>query len=251
MMNTYAEEQGFFVLYPEQPFSANFNKCWNWFLPADQARDSGEPQIIATLTQKIMNSYSVNSTAVFVGGLSAGAAMTVIMGATYPDLYHGLAVGAGLEYKAATSTLSAFSAMASGGPSPSTQAGVAFSAMGSNYKKAIPTLVIQGTSDYTVNPVNGEQTTLQMVGTNNLIMGSDKISTDPTSTLQGQVPDGRSYSQLLYTDGPSGRVLVQHIEVDGMGHAWSGGSSSGSYTDPSGPNASEIMYKWFLGLSPH
>ncbi|PNB77000.1 poly(3-hydroxybutyrate) depolymerase, partial [Pseudomonas sp. FW305-BF6] len=105
---------------------------------------------------QVKTDYAIDSDRVYVGGLSAGAAMSVIMGATYPDVFAAISVGAGLEYKAATSVTNAYTAMSSGGPNPSQQGDAAFSAMGSN-KRVVPVVVFHGTSDYTVYPVNANQ----------------------------------------------------------------------------------------------
>lgn len=62
----------------------------------------------------------------------------------------------------------------------------------------------------------------------------------------GKVPNGYTYTDYEFTDVETGVVLVHYLQVNAMGHAWSGGSSSGSYTDPKGPDASQFMANWFL-----
>jgi len=137
-MNDYAEQYDFLMLYPLQPSTRNMNKCWNWFQPQDQARGTGgEADFIAEVTEQVTNVYKINEAAVFCAGLSAGAAMTVIMGATYPDIFTSLGVAAGLEFKAATSVLSAYQAMSNGGPNPRTQAGLAYQAMKTHIKVSL------------------------------------------------------------------------------------------------------------------
>lgn len=248
-MNTYGEQYNFFVVYPEQPSSANMNKCWNWFEPAHQSRGSGEPALIASIAMSLSTKYSVDNSSVYVGGLSAGAAMSDIMGVTYPDLFRGACVGAGLEYKAATSTTGAFTAMSSGGPNPATQGQVAYNAMG-RYAQSLLVLVVQGTSDYTVYPVNGEQVVASFAKNLDLILGNGKsngyITSTPTTTTPGKVPSGRAYTTYTYADNRNDETLIRYVTVTGMGHAWSGGSSSGSYTDSTGPDASLMMVDFFL-----
>lgn len=129
-MNAYAERNRFFVVYPEQPVSANLSKCWNWFDSSNQSRGRGEPASIVGVVNKIKSNYPVDSRRVYVAGLSAGGAMSVILGAAYPDVFAAIGVGSGLEYKAATSVLYSGTAMLYGGPDPVQQGNLAYQAMG-------------------------------------------------------------------------------------------------------------------------
>lgn len=245
-MNTLADSEKFLVLYPEQPSSANSNKCWNWFETAHQSRGSGEPALIAGMVNQVKANYTIDDNRVFVGGLSAGAAMSVIMGATYPDIFAAISVGAGLEYKAATNLTGAYTAMSSGGPNPIQQGDAAYTAMG-NYKRVVPVIVFHGTSDYTVYPVNADQVISQWAQTNDKASdGVDNNNLDDTAdqTNTGTVSGGRSYTQYIYKDA-TGATVMEKYTVDGMGHAWSGGSTAGSYTDPKGPNATQLSWNFF------
>ncbi|MEK4751334.1 PHB depolymerase family esterase [Priestia sp. FSL R5-0597] len=245
-MNALAETEKFFVLYPEQPSSANSNKCWNWFDTAHQSRGSGEPALIAGMVNQIKSSYSIDADQVFVGGLSAGAAMSVIMGATYPDIFAAISVGAGLEYKAATSVTGAYTAMSSGGPNPIQQGDLAYSAMG-EHKRVVPVILFHGTADYTVAPINAHQILSQWAQINDRASdGLDNNNIDDTAdqTLPGTVSGGRSYTQYIYKD-TAGKTVMEKYMIEGMGHAWSGGSTSGSYTDPKGPNATKLSWNFF------
>jgi poly(hydroxyalkanoate) depolymerase family esterase len=246
-MNAYADQFTFFAVYPDQPSASNANKCWNWFEPAHQERGAGEPAIIAGIVDEIKREYAVDGRRVYVAGISAGGAMSVIMAATYPDVFAASGVSAGLEYKAADDLPSALIAQAQGGPDPVGQGNVAYTAMG-EYERVVPVIVFHGTLDVTVAPISGHQVLSQWAQTNDLAsddVDNDDIDDKPEATLPGSVPGGHTYTRYVYNDSGGVDVMEKYI-VDDMRHAWSGGSSAGSYTDPMGPKASEIMWQFFV-----
>ena len=245
-MNAIAERETLLVVYPEQSPAANASRCWNWFEPAHQTRGAGEPSIIAGITQAVIAQYRVDPARVYVAGMSAGGAMTVIMGATYPDLYAATGVSAGLEYKAAGDLAGGLLAQETGGPDPNQQGRLAYAAGGAA-ARVVPTIVFHGRLDATVAVVNGHQVLSQWAQTNDLADdGRDNASvTDqPSASLSGQVPGGYAYTRSLYNDAKRA-VLMEKWIVETMTHKWSGGSPAGSYTDPKGPDASEEMWRFF------
>jgi poly(hydroxyalkanoate) depolymerase family esterase len=231
-MNLIAEEQACLVVYPAQPGEANASKCWNWFRPSDQRRDQGEPSLIAGITRQVMRDYSVDPQRVYIGGLSAGAATAAVMGATYPDVYAAIGVHSGLAYGAANDIPSAFAAMRDGELSASSRSGDTSAVPGDG--SAVPTIVFHGDQDTVVHPRNGNQ-----------FIAQNRMAKSQTKVQRGQVPGGRSYTRTIHTDA-SGQAIFEHWNIHGAGHAWSGGSPSGSYTDPLGPDATREMLRFFL-----
>ena len=228
-MNELAEEQTFLVAYPAQTQAANMSKCWNWFSAGDQQRDQGEPSLIAGITREIMQDFSVEHGRVYIAGLSAGGAAAAIMGATYPDLYAAVGVHSGLACGAASDMPSAFAAMKQGG-SVATKS----KSRQSRSARAVPTIVFHGDRDTTVNPINGDQ-----------VVAQARASADLETTMnRGQSTGGMSYTCTRHSDA-SGRGMLEQWVLHGAGHAWSGGSSVGSYTDARGPDASREMMRFF------
>ncbi len=245
-MNAVADSNNFLVVYPEQPSNANQSKCWNWFEAASQTRGSGEPSLLVAIVQKLATSYNIDNTRVYVVGFSAGAGMSVVLGATYPDVFSAIAVASGLEYKAATSLNNAFSAQSQGGPNPNQQGTAAYQAMGS-FARKVRVIVFHGTSDFTVNTTNGNQVISQWAQTNDLAddaTDNNNIVDTPATTVNGSVSGGYSYTTSIY-NAPNGTSLMEKWLIQSMGHAWSGGSTAGSFTDPKGPKASNEIWRFF------
>jgi poly(hydroxyalkanoate) depolymerase family esterase len=234
-MNLNAEDQSCFVAYPAQAVSANASKCWNWFRPGDQERDQGEPSLIAGITGQVMSDYSIDAERVYAAGFSAGAAAAVILAATYPDLYAAIGVHSGLACGAVSDVSSAFAAMRQSQPAARHRSGRR-SPRGV-VSRIVPAIVFHGDQDATVHPHNGDQVVAQLRGDSN---------TDLRVTVQqGRVAGGRAYSRILHHDA-SGQVIFEQWIIHGAGHAWSGGSRAGSYTDPQGPDATREMLRFFL-----
>ena len=105
------------------------------------------------------------------------------------------------------------------------------------YRRMVPTIVFHGDQDSTVHPRNGDRVIEQSRAT---------PTTDLRTTVQhGRVPGGHAYSRTLHTDA-RGQVILEQWVIHGGGHAWSGGSPAGSYTDPQGPDAAREMLRFFL-----
>lgn len=238
--NDVADAEGFIAVYPRQNVTANPARCWNWQLPVNQVRGSGEPSILAGIVAVVKTGYRVDASRVYVMGISAGGAMTSTMLACYSDVFAAGAVHAGGMYKPATTISgSAFALLYGSIHSPESNGRLAWQCAGSPSPRPTPVLVFHGTSDTTVNPVNGEQTVRQFLQTNDLAddrLDNDSVRYTSTSTSTGQVPGGRSYTIRDYLYG--GRVLARYYTIDGMGHAWSGGDGAFPFTDPGGPDAS-------------
>ena len=222
-MNRLAETHRVIVAYPAQPNSANAQKCWNWFNPADQQRDRGEPAILAGITRDILREEGADPDRVYVAGLSAGGAAAAILAAAYPDIYAAAGVHSGLPVGAASDVPTAFAAMRSG-------------AAGVPTGSTVPLIVFHGEADATVAPRNGTAVLAQALA-----------AQPPLDTLvrAGIAAGGRSFRQTRHL-APDGRNLAEHWSIAGAGHAWSGGSAAGSHTDPEGPDASAEMLRFFL-----
>ena len=207
-MNEVAGARGFTVLYPEQPASANPLKCWNWFASANQKRDGGEPALLAAMIRKVTAEQQIDPSRVYVAGISAGGAMTAILGATYPEMFAAMGIHSGIPYGLVTEMSQALVAMRAPKGDSVALGQAVLTAMGDR-KKAIPILIMQGSVDPSVNAANAQLLAEQWRFVNN----------------------GKG---------------VELKVVDGLAHAWSGGSKEGTYTDEKGPDASAAFVDFFL-----
>ena len=236
-MNALADRDGFVVLYPAQSKAANQSACWNWFNPRDQRAGGGEPSIIAGMVRDVISRHNIDTGRVSVAGLSAGGAMAAILADAYPDLFTAVAVHSGLPSGAAHDLPSALNAMKRGSsPAPGGATPVQAPAPRAP-GKPVRTIVFHGRQDKTVHPSNGRQ-----------VVGA-ALAAWPADTLvvkreDGRSSGGRSFTRTVHADA-AGKPIVEQWEVQGAGHAWSGGNASGSYTDPQGPDASAAMVAFF------
>ena len=230
-MNALAEEHGFLVIYPAQAANANGSRCWNWFRREDQRRDGGEPSIIAGIAREVAGAYRVDPRRIFVAGLSAGASMALILGEEYPELFAAVGAHSGPPYWAAHDVPSAFAAMKGTGA-------IAARAARTQASSATPTIVFHADQDQTVSPSSAHAIV-------------ERLTSGPApqpvrgEVSSGTAPGGRRYSRTDYVDHANNPV-VEHWVVHGGGHAWSGGSPGGSFTDATGPDASAEMVRFFL-----
>jgi poly(hydroxyalkanoate) depolymerase family esterase len=229
-MNDLAEEHVFLVAYPAQAQSANASRCWNWFKAGDQERDKGEPSLIAGITREIMRDFPVEPGRVYIAGLSAGGAAAAIMGSAYPDLYAAIGVHSGLACGIASDIPSAFAAMRQG-RFPAGEGLHRHDRSGG----AVPTIVFHGDRDTIVNPVNGDQ----------VIAQAKAAAVLRTTVSRGEAPGKIRFTRIVQADN-HGRPMLEQWVLHDAGHAWSGGSAAGSFTEPRGPDASREMMRFFL-----
>jgi len=208
--NSLADTYGFYVIYPEQKNANNSSGCFNWFENGDINRNQGEARSLANMVQYMKNNYSIDADRVHVTGFSAGGAMAATMLATYPDVFESGAVNAGLPYKAATSLISAFSAMNPGNNQSPNQWGNlvrnAYSHSGDYPRVAI----LHGTSDFTVNNANATELVDQWTN----VLGIDQTADADDASFEGN----STVRRRDYEDA-SGNPLVVRYDFNGMGHA--------------------------------
>jgi poly(hydroxyalkanoate) depolymerase family esterase len=244
--NDLADRHKFVVVYPEQPMTHNGQRCWNWFRAGHQFRTQGEPAILAGIVRQVIGEstrWRIDPERVYVTGISAGGAMAVVLAATYPELFAAVGVHSAPPYRSATSPAGALAAMQGRALQPPVEA-TASDAMP-------PMIVFHGTQDGTVRSVNAQRVADQWLAYYNhdvrrradaAPIGRPRIATtEPARPTTARSRRGYRVSRWY----AGGQKVLELWIVDGLGHAWSGGSKSGSYSDTRGPRASTEMWRFF------
>ena len=237
-MNELAEQEKCIVLYPEQLSKANSLRCWNWFETAHQERQSGEPGMIAALTRQMIEHHNADPARVYIAGLSAGGAMAALVAGLYPELFAAVGVHSGIPTGAASNVMSAFSAM---------RRGARRTTLAQESDGMMPTIVFHGSADKTVHPDNGAQivdAALVAWDASGLALKKSQRTEDGVADTDGAT-GSRSSVRTTYS-AADGKSYIEHWAVGSGPHAWSGGSATGSFTDPQGPDASQAMLEFFL-----
>jgi poly(hydroxyalkanoate) depolymerase family esterase len=211
-MSEAAAREGFVVLYPEQPATAQPQRCWNWFVPSLTSRGSGEVGLLAEMIDSVARREGADRQRIALVGMSAGAAMAANLVVAYPERYAALAMHSGIAAGAAADVPSALRVMANGAAGGEALGDAAFAAMGAQ-ARPIPVIVLHGAADKVVSPANLPATVAQWTRINARAPGT-------------------------------GAPVEQHL-FEGVGHAWSGGSAAGSYTAPQGPDATGMIVEFF------
>jgi esterase, PHB depolymerase family len=239
--NQLADQHGFVMVYPEQTPSHNPQRCWNWFRPANQFRSQGEPAILAGIVHRVAAetaTWRIDPSRMYVTGLSAGGAMAVVLAATYPEMFAAVGVHSAPPYRSASSPTNAILAMRGRTTAPPM---VAVAPMP-------PMIIFQGTSDGTVDSENAQRIADQWLATHAGATAGGAVgkprtrATDPARPATARSRRGYQVSRWSL---PRGRSGLEVWLVSGLGHAWSGGSSGQSFSDPRGPRASTTMWRFF------
>ncbi|MDB3936074.1 PHB depolymerase family esterase [Granulosicoccus sp.] len=240
-MNTVADENGIAVLYPSQTASANANKCWNWFEPAHQRRGAGEPAALSALTQQVISEHALDSHRVFVAGMSAGGAMSVVLGEQYPELFAAVGIHSGLPSGIASNVMQALSAMKGHGDPVERQRPPSFK-QGTAHPESVriqPTIVFHGARDRTVDATNAQAIV------DDCLKRASEVGENITSQCH-QTASGVNAVTITTHRGSAQQVICEYWHLHSAGHQWSGGNPAGTHTDASGPNASAEMVRFFL-----
>ena len=237
-MNAIANREGFAVLYPNQATFANIRRCWNWFEP-NTAAGNGECAIILEMLREARKHLKFDDTRVYVAGMSSGGAIAGLLGFHHPDAFAAVAIHSGLPPMVPPSAARAIRAMEQG-------VKVDSEALADSYwqtHKVLPPalIVLHGDKDETVTEKNA--TSLVKLWER---LYESAAQADPLVRIATEVAstgNARSYSQI--DQRRDGKTVISGLRIHGLAHLWSGGDASLPFNDAKGPDASELIWKFF------
>jgi poly(hydroxyalkanoate) depolymerase family esterase len=203
--STLAQRYGFALLMPEQQSSNNASTCFNWFVPEDTARDSGEACSIRQMIARMVDDHGIDDNRIFVTGLSAGGAMTSVMLATYPEVFAAGAIIAGLPFGIATNVREALNGMSQSPPRPVGELGDLVR-NASDHKGPWPKLSVwHGSADRIVNPANANEIVKQWLDVHGL----------PLAPMSEATVDG--YPHQVWWNA-QGETIIESYTITDMAH---------------------------------
>lgn len=245
-----AEQAGFYVIVPEQSTAANPVRCWNWFEQKNQKRNLNEVATVVSAVEQALQDYPIDPERVIIAGFSAGAGLANILAYCHADMFAGAVSMAGVKYAGSSSALDAFNVMRSGSrvsAETSAQLGHQCLLEGSNYpKELIKYMIISGTSDGIVAPINSNQLVESNLKFYDLLDDSTlNDSVLVTGTKTDVAATGGKYAYTQYDFEQANKPIMKVIQVQGMSHGWSGGAPNMQYSYPNGPAITEMMVDFF------
>jgi poly(hydroxyalkanoate) depolymerase family esterase len=206
-----AQKHKFYVLYPEQLILNNVENCFNWYREKDQIRGKGEPESIKQMIDYLKKNKNIDSTRIYIIGLSAGAAMSAIMMAVYPEVFDKGGVMGGGPYKAAESVIKAGTSMLGAVSKSPEDWGNLIRKQNKNYKGSYPELaVFHGNLDPIVNINNANQIIKQWVN----IHQTDYIEDEYYAQF-----NNNEHVELTIYKNKAKQDVVHYYKVSGVGHA--------------------------------
>lgn len=203
--STLAKHYGFALLMPEQQPSNNANGCFNWFSPQDSKRGRGEASSIRQMIARMVSDHRIDKHRVFVTGLSAGGAMTSVMLATYPEVFAGGAIIAGLPYGVASNVREALNGMFQSPARPARELGDLVR-NASKHRGSWPKVSVwHGSADRTVNPANADEIVKQWLDVHQL----------PSAPMSEGIVDG--YPRQIWWNA-DGETVVESYTITDMAH---------------------------------
>lgn len=244
-LSAHAEKNNVILVMPEQPEIVNIYKCWSWFSTATQT-GYGEAAFMVDLIRNLEKKYQTPKGKNYAFGMSAGGALSLVLANCYPEDFKAVASHHGVPYRAMMNAWQSQEVFFKG-PKVSAEksAELGFKCMGEQrLQKPMPAFIIQGTKG-TMSLKLAPTAEKQMLIFNDLI---DNAQADQSLKLTQKIRRITNQSLYPFTQTQwflKSRPLVVRLEIEGLGHSWSGGDNNFDFNDPHGPKATEMIFDFF------
>ncbi len=244
----WADKEKFIALFPEQSIAYNSYKCWNWILPANNAR-AGEAQVIIDMLDKTISKFNADKERIFAAGMSAGASMVNILGNCYPERFKALASHDGSQFYSSYIGIDFADVVVNGANVPATSAGLYgnnCSFFVSNRPKVMPIIIFHGLNSPLMSPIHAFQVETEFKVFNDFLDNGIRDNSYFLEKSAVSVPDTETYGYTLYkTVNSQNDVFIERYMINNLSHSWSGGVPDLPYNEPKGPDASALIMKFF------
>lgn len=232
-MNLLAARQRCLVLYPEQDRMAHVQGCWNWF-EIRSGKALAEAATLMGMIDQVVLMHAADRQRVAVVGLSAGASMAALLASHYPARFQAVAMHSGVSPGLAYSSATALRAMrGQQGTALAAQAVGALQGAAANGMGLPPLLVIHGEADPVVDVSNARTSAAIWALATGAAPGAER-------TLQR----GKRYAMRVTDYRHQGQIRVSLCQIEGLGHAWSGGPAKLPYSDAAGSDATRLVWNF-------
>lgn len=235
-MNHAAQQRGFAVLYPQQSISVHPHRCWKWYDRATQ-QGGGDVKLIVGIVHKVKGQYPIDTTRIYIAGISAGAGMANIVALNHPELFAAVGMHSGPMFGAGHSPVGALGVMKHGASHRAADAIDEVLARTPAFPP-MPTMLIQGEDDDIVRPVNQVHLTRQSLQLN-------RLHPETPGKVASKAGTRRTRAHRLHDVYAGRKLMVRVARIDGLQHAWSGGDARLPYHAGGGPDASAMLLAFF------
>ena len=243
-MNELAQRKGFAVLYPQQSASADAHRCWHWFERRTQ-QGQGDTQVLVQLMAQVQQRHGLDSARTYVAGLSAGGALAALLALRHPEAVAAIGLHSAPVFGIADSAMSAYRVMQRGaGLAAGAAAQAALEAVPLLSGKAgMPVILLHGQRDAVVRRINLDQLSQQF----QIVNAASTTSAEPVRRNYPPRTGGRSPRRAWHTTTfyAGRKPQIVSCEINGLGHAWSGGDDSVAFSAREGPDAALLMWSFF------
>ena len=240
-MNELAQRKGFAVLYPEQSASADAHRCWHWYKRPTQ-EGFGDVRLIAHMIAAVQAGHDLDASRTYVAGLSAGAGLASILALRHPELVAAVGLHSAPVFGTSDSTLGAYGVMQHGSALAHSDVAHALVKEAPAFP-GMPVILIHGVADEVVRSINAQQLAGQFAIVNApLLTSADGVKRKFPARSGGRAPHHGFRTTTWYAGR---KPQIVKCEIEGLGHAWSGGDGSVPYSAPAGPDATLLMWTFF------